>query len=351
MRNLCKNIIAISIMTATFITPLQANAQSSSLGSSSGVTINQGDRIAIENKLCTAGYIDKENNRMITAAHCGNKGEVVYKNSRSNKGQRIGVIEGNPYYNKNTYRNDFIYVKLDPGVTGENIYSGDKRVPITDVSVGDRFCSIGQMSPISKCGVVKDVDENIITTNREGGGIKGDSGGPGWIPGKGFVGVYSFFYGGENKYPTENHRYNGASFTYPENGGNTKSARLNTGDISFPAPKIVSPEKAQPITPVTTSKISSPETTSKISSPVTTSKISSPVTDSQDKKDSDQKGSLLSSKNSPNDSESSSSTGKIIGMVFGVFSLLGVGSLAYSMYRENSDLFDINYWIKTYLNF
>lgn len=331
MRNLCKKIISTSIVVSTLITPLQANAQSSFLGTNSDVTINQGDRIMTGNKICTAGYIDKKNNRMITAAHCGNVGEVVYKNSRFGSGQRIGVMEENPHYNSNTYRNDFTYVKLDPGVTGENIYSGNRRISIKDVSVGDRFCSIGQMTPISKCGVVKEVNGNIITTNREGGGIKGDSGGPGWIPGKGFVGVYSFFYGGENKYPTENHRYNGASFTYPENGDNTKDARLHTGNISFPAPKIVSPEKAEPITPREKNR---------------------PMTNNNQNKDNfNQDSSLLSSKNSFNVSEGSSNTGIITGIVLGTLALFGVGSLAYSMYRENPELLDINYWIKTYLNF
>ena len=356
MRKLCNAIVATTIMTATIFTPLQAQAQNSIPVSST--TVNQGDKLVMGTSACTAGYIDKANNRVITAAHCGSPGDVVYRGDSSGKYQRIGILEKNDNHNLLTSRNDYNYVKLDKGVTGNNIYSGDTQITPQDVAVGDRFCSIGQKSPIVKCGVVKNIDGNMVVTNREGGGIKGDSGGPGWVPGKGFFGVYSVFWG-ENEYPTVNHRYNGSVFTYPEYSDNESRVRLNTGIISFTAPQILSPDKADPVTPSTTRENPSP-TSSRQTSPTPSPKTreSSP-TPSPKSKDPYPTPDIKSTptptpkpiQTPPQTDTIGSSASAIVGILVSSLALFGLGSAAYNLYREDPQLFDINYWIDKYFTF
>lgn len=245
MKKLSTAILTSTIMATAFLAPVESQAQSPD------AVINQGDRIVIGSSVCTAGYIDKATNTMITASHCTRTGTDVYKIDSLDQWHKVGVVETNPDHNSDTARNDFAFVKLDKNVAGENIYSGDTRITPDDVVVGDQFCSIGTNSPVIKCGVVKNIDGNVVVTNREGGGVKGDSGGPGWIPGKGFFGVYTLFWGA-NEYPSENRRNNGAAFTYPEYSDADVKVKLNTGNISFPAPELVSPDKAKPVTPTPT---------------------------------------------------------------------------------------------------
>lgn len=294
MKKLSTAMITSTIIATAFLAPVESQAQSPN------AVINQGDRIVIGNSVCTAGYIDKATNTMITASHCTRTGTDVYKVDTSlNQRYKVGVVETNPDHNSDTRRNDFVFVKLDKNVAGENIYSGDTRITPDDVVIGDPFCSIGTNSPVIKCGVVKDIDGNMVVTNREGGGVKGDSGGPGWIPGKGFFGVYTLFWGGENEYPTENRRNNGAAFTYPEYSDPDVKVKLNTGNISFPAPELVSPDKAQPVTPTPEPK--------------------------------------------PNNN-TSSSTISPVAIVLGLLGIASIGALAFNIYRAAQSI-DINNFI------
>lgn len=343
MRKLYKSMVAATFMTATLLTPLQAEAQSSASNSTFTETINQGDKIMMGGSACTAGYIDKSKNVMITAAHCGSPGDIVYKEGPFGTPIRIGVMEGNKNYDGNINRNDFTYVKLDRGVTGENIYSGDKRITPQDVSVGDRFCSIGQKSPVVKCGVVKNVDGNLVVTNREGGGIKGDSGGPGWIPGKGFFGVYSIFWG-QNEYPSQNHRFNGTAFTYPEYSDKNERVHLDTGRISFPAPMIQPPNQAQPVTPVPERNTPVPTTKTQPSPrPIPQTNIQTPPTPPTPP--------TPIQTPPPIKKDDGLSTSAIVGIFLGTLAILGIGTTAYNIYQETPQAFDINYWIKKYFTF
>lgn len=345
MRKLCNAIVATTIMTATMFTPLQSQAQSPI--PASNTTVNQGDMLIMGTSACTAGYIDKANNRVITAAHCGSPGDIVYRGDSYKRFQRIGILEKNDNHNLSTSRNDYTYVKLDKGVTGNNIYSGDARITPQDVSVGDRFCSIGQKSPIVKCGVVKNIDGNMVVTNREGGGIKGDSGGPGWIPGKGFFGVYSVFWG-ENEYPTVNHRYNGSVFTYPEYSDKESRVMLDTGLISFIAPKILSPDKADPVTPEPTKIKPSPTSSQKTSPrPIPTTQKPSPTPDMKSTPTPTPKP----IQTPPQNDTIGSSASAIVGILVSSLALFGLGSTAYNLYQKDPQLFDINYWIDKYLTF
>lgn len=347
MRKFYKNLL-LSITLATFASSATLTAAEAQTEAQS-IVVNQGDRILIGNSSsCTAGYIDNEAGKLLTAAHCGSPGEKVYVKNSLGIYKNIGVMEGNPNYSTNHYRNDFAYVKLNSGVTGENIYSGDTRITPEDVEVGDRFCSIGASSPVLKCGVVRTVNDKILISNREGGGIKGDSGGPGWIPGKGFFGVYSFFFGGENKYPTKNTKYNGTAFTYPGSAETEDYLYLNTNDISFPAPKILEPKEAKPITNTT---VQNPPTTkndqnssSSLSSNNDTSSSISDINSSI----SDTDNSSISSSDKVPFSTAAIAIGSLVVLsgISGIF-MNGINGIL----KENPQFFNINYWMNQVFNF
>lgn len=79
----------------------------------------------------------------------------------------------------------------DNVIAGKNIYSGEKKANIKDIEIDDPLCSYGAKSGTMHCGKVIDKTSRLVVGNKEAGGISGDSGGPAWVPGKGFVGVYS----------------------------------------------------------------------------------------------------------------------------------------------------------------
>lgn len=354
MRKFYKNLIlSITLATVTSSATLtHAEAQTEALS----IVVNQGDRILIGNSTyCTAGYIDNEAGTLLTAAHCGSPGEKVYVKNSLGIYKNIGVMERNPNYSTNHYRNDFAYVKLNSGVTGENIYSGDTKITPEDVEVGDRFCSIGASSPVLKCGVVRTVNDKILISNREGGGIKGDSGGPGWIPGKGFFGVYSFFFGGENKYPTKNTKYNGTAFTYPGSAETEDNIYLSTNDISFPAPKILDPKEAKPITNTT---VQNPPTT--VQNPPTTKNDQSSSSLLSSNNDTSSSISDNDSSISDTDNSSISSSDKVpfstaaiaIGSLVVLSGLSGILTNGINgILKENPQFFNINYWMNQVFNF
>ena len=257
------------------------------------VTLKQGDLISNLETTCTAGYIDHDQHALLIAAHCGSPGDVFYIKNSFGRYTRIGVMNDNDY-DPSIYRNDFAYISLDDHIVGENVYSGDGRVMLSDIHIGDRLCSYGQKSDAVKCGVVTDINGSVILSNRESGGVKGDSGGPGWIPGKGFVGVYSLFWG-ENKYPTENTRRNGVGFTYPQYSDRKDPVHLPYRPISIEAPMMTPPQQTSLIV----------------------------------------KGETQQEKTTQNTTDSQLSPESIIAIIFGVFSILAsIGFLFNNIMRK-----------------
>lgn len=159
-------------------------------------TVNQGDVFFTEGFgiMCTIGFV--ENGFAYTASHCGLKtGTKVY----DAYSRLLGVVyespewDKNPSWNKNytwsAIKNDFAVIQLIDGVTaGKNIYSGDTvYTPV----VGDKICTYGVKKNFKSCGTVTDITtEGIVRSNVTI--ISGDSGGPAWVPGKGFVGYTNF---------------------------------------------------------------------------------------------------------------------------------------------------------------
>lgn len=163
-------------------------------------TIVQGEEISIDKKkTCTIGYINHKERVAYTADHCSFKGKksVVYDNDD----HIIGTIESRTDRSSKTLLsqsmgNDFNVIKLNNYVSlAENVYSGDRKVDISDVESSDRVCVYSRMQKKVNCGKIKMIAGNVIVGDSGAYGKLGDSGGPVWIPGKGFIGIYIGVFG------------------------------------------------------------------------------------------------------------------------------------------------------------
>lgn len=195
----------------------------SSMGSSSitgalganaprGTVVNQGDEIrmnlVVTQGRCTLGYVDRRAGIAYVAAHCGIAGQPVY----NTRGQIIGYFDASnfitqtlstPFYSVASVSpalsnalfsgasKDIATIRFVPGVVpGGNSFSGDRIMPLSQIRSGDTLCATGAVSRRISCGKVDRVRGETIFAYH--GGLRhGDSGGPAWIPGKGFVGVNS----------------------------------------------------------------------------------------------------------------------------------------------------------------
>lgn len=197
--------------------PSLSNGQGSSYDMTklTNPVVNQGDRISVEGSNCTIGYIDKANRKAYSAAHCfvsdKEKTQDVHNKTVYNSfGRHIGTASGTYHGSQN---NDFIIIDLLNNIpAGENSFSGDAIVKIEDVKPGDTICSFSRKYKKTMCGEIENINGRDIFATRESGGTHGDSGGPAWIPGKGFVGVFTSIIGlVHNDYIEEI----STGFTYP----------------------------------------------------------------------------------------------------------------------------------------
>lgn len=179
-----------------------------------GTVVNQGDRImtpVLANLTCTLGYVDRRAGVAYTAGHCGFAGAAI----ANTRGQIIGYFEASNmlasvYTIPVAYAAEFMpslrpqvsagptadiaRIRFVPGVVaGANTFSGDRIVPLQEVRRGDKLCAVGSQSRRVSCGSVDRVNGDATFAFHRGL-IPGDSGGPSWIPGKGFVGVTSGTY-------------------------------------------------------------------------------------------------------------------------------------------------------------
>ena len=165
--------------------------------------IHQGQKISIlEEKLpngsmkfgvCSVGFVDAIQRKLYVAAHCAipererdaSEREVMLRDTV------IGEIDYNQNYNEGNMANDWTVIN----VTNDNIelkpnrFSGDNIVSPENVKPGDKIYTYGATSGMSE-GVVFGVKGNQIYITKSVID-HGDSGGPSWIEGKGFVGVLS----------------------------------------------------------------------------------------------------------------------------------------------------------------
>lgn len=188
------SFITALVMIFTVLVAPQASADTNS------PVVSQGDKVVIDNAQCTIGYVDKEKHKAYIASHCSapNKENVAF----NDKKEEIGVITS-PFVSENMgigkAREDVAYINLYNNVkVGENSFSGDNRVSPRDVHIGEELCIYSRrINKEVHCGKVKYVDGTLVVGDKDVKGIGGDSGGSAWIPGKGFVGVYTLIIGND----------------------------------------------------------------------------------------------------------------------------------------------------------
>lgn len=145
---------------------------------------------------CTLGYVDAEQRISYTAAHCGREGDRVRLIDRKTNAQtrELGTFHPSTRYDE-LFSNDWGFIQWDRDVVlGGNPYSGDTIVDPTDVKRGEEVCYHGETSHMGTrdetCGTFyRAVGQSF--TIRGAHWRPGDSGGPLWIPGRGFLGVAS----------------------------------------------------------------------------------------------------------------------------------------------------------------
>lgn len=159
--------------------------------------IDQGGAVYVEGSgYCTVGYNDPANRRSFVAAHCGEEGarvRIVDHDTRTGSGH-VGTFYRSKAFD-NRLGNDWAAIQWDGGVNiGPNGFSGDPWVRPNEVSPGEQVCYFGQTSNQPRgdvtCGTYSGHVGNTYFVDAPLT-RPGDSGGPMWVPGRGFIGVVS----------------------------------------------------------------------------------------------------------------------------------------------------------------
>lgn len=185
MLSSCTRPLAAALLVAgAAATFTVAPAQAQSL------MVQQGDAVRIGGtSTCTIGYNDRGTGYSYTAGHCGNTGDRVVVPSTGAQ----GTFTASPLLDKSDTGNDWGLITWDDGtVLASNGLSGDTVLDPAKVSKGERVCFQGARSGQALCGPFAGAIGNNVYFDAPDG-RSGDSGGPVWIPGKGFLGVYSGF--------------------------------------------------------------------------------------------------------------------------------------------------------------
>ncbi len=174
------SVVTTSIVTTAIIisSPAVSTAQPK-------ILVSQGDRFYTKNINCTIGFIDNKNHKAYTAKHCGSNGQEVSV-KRNNRFIPIGILNHVQGFG------DYSAIDLQENVRGDNSFSGNS---IAQPFIGDKVCRYGAKSQKIDCSniiMINPIEHNIIT-NTGMNALHGDSGGPTWIPGKGYLGVTSAY--------------------------------------------------------------------------------------------------------------------------------------------------------------
>ncbi|CAB0872188.1 hypothetical protein FRC0360_02012 [Corynebacterium diphtheriae] len=199
MRRSLIAIAALSTLALSLSTPVQAQ-QASEPTHIPGVAVDQGDSLLVRadgNMLgvCTVGFVDTENNRIWTDAHCGENGAAVMDNFQNPIGtlhhvypsewERLQNVRG-IQWSTNSRASDVAYVEItDPEVLGRNYFSQNSIA--REPAVGDNLCNYGGRTDRVACSPIVTINGPVVIT-ADNGSDHGDSGGPAWIEGKGYVG-------------------------------------------------------------------------------------------------------------------------------------------------------------------
>lgn len=158
-------------------------------------TVTQGDRvnsIHTGRQNCTVGYVDVENRQFHIAEHCVSDSGRFYNEQAHLIGET--VARARDQKSRFTHDKDVAIVAIPDGVViGGNPYSGDVAVDNDDITKHDELCMYGSTTGIIKCGEINGIKGNMVISSGKIAPQPGDSGGPAWIPGKGYVGVASTY--------------------------------------------------------------------------------------------------------------------------------------------------------------
>lgn len=187
--NTSRACLAAAVVSSLCLAPVAAHAAPAPIP-------EQGLAISTSIGNCTLGYVDKEMRIGYTAAHCGREGDRVRIIDRTTNAhsREIGTFHPSTRYDE-LFSNDWGYIQWDRGVElGGNPYSGDAIIDPNDVKRGEEVCYHGETShkgtKDTTCGTFYRATGESFAI-RGAYWRPGDSGGPVWIPGRGFVGVAS----------------------------------------------------------------------------------------------------------------------------------------------------------------
>lgn len=184
--------------------------------------VNQGDVVDVVGKgRCTIAFNDRGQIVSYTAGHCGEKGDraiVMGEGFRASgtfhPSSAMDADEGTA--------NDWGVIRWADGVKlGENGITGDEVVAPSLMRSGDPVCVYGGTSKKTTCGSFAGAIGNNLYWDGPSG-KPGDSGGPVWVEGKGFLSIYT-----------------GVSMAVGSKG---EEARLNRSSVPANGPQ-VSPEE------------------------------------------------------------------------------------------------------------
>ena len=227
LRRIClstSTALALAATPAYAVAAPVVNDAAPTTGAASGATpvVAQGDLVDVVGKgRCTIAFNDRGQNVSYTAGHCGEKGDraiVMGEGFRAS-----GTFHPSSAMNADEgTANDWGVIRWADGVKlGENGITGDEVVAPSLMRSGDPVCVYGGTSKKTTCGSFAGAIGNNLYWDGPSG-KPGDSGGPVWVEGKGFLSIYT-----------------GVSMAVGSKG---EQARLNRSSVPVNGPQ-VSPEE------------------------------------------------------------------------------------------------------------
>ena len=157
--------------------------------------VSQGSVVVTDGGMCTVGFSDPARHRSLIAAHCGREGArvAVVDPATGAPSRPMGTFHRSKVYDQRL-GNDWAAIQWDTGVAiGGNPHSGNRWVHPNDIALGETVCYHGNASHGARgatCGKFAGAVGNTFFVDAPLTRA-GDSGGPLWVPGRGFVGVIS----------------------------------------------------------------------------------------------------------------------------------------------------------------
>lgn len=193
--------LSLAVVPAALDAAPRAEAQTATLVARQGYSFFTSQSDSSEGH-CTVSYNNPSQRTSFTAAHCGRAGETVYLKDAQGNRVPAGTFHPSSSYD-GQLSNDWALIRWNADVEiGPNEFSGDRFVPLTELRQGAQICLRG--------GKSHGMTTNDFVCTKFSGSVnntfffeyantaEGDSGGTVFVPGVGYVGVFSgetTFYG------------------------------------------------------------------------------------------------------------------------------------------------------------